>query len=160
MDVTAFLAGNFLTHVDLPAPSQVWTIRDVKQQLVGTDQKICIHFAEHQKPLGLNKTNLRTIADGYTIRSEGWIGKQLELFKDRTQFQGRVVDCIRVRIPSGPQQPAPPAQQQAQQPQPVAPPQQPAAAPAPAPALADQQAQAPAADPPWTAQEQTQPGQQ
>jgi hypothetical protein len=33
--------------------------------------------------------------------SDGWIDKQLELFKDRTSFAGRMVDCVRVRKPNG-----------------------------------------------------------
>ena len=64
MDVSSFLGGNFLTHVDLPLPYQVWTIGKADQQLVGTDQKICLTFAEFPaKSLGLNKTNLRRVAE-------------------------------------------------------------------------------------------------
>ncbi len=37
MDISTFLGGQFLTHLDLAAPSQNCTIRDVKQQLVGID---------------------------------------------------------------------------------------------------------------------------
>ena len=131
MDVSSFLTGNFLTHLDLPTPSQTWTVRAVKQQLVGSDPKICIWFNEHQKPLGLNKTNLRTIADRYSVESAAWVGKSLELYKDRCQFQSKTVDCVRVRIPSAPEQTAPPVQPSAPQPATAIPP-QPVAPPAPA----------------------------
>ena len=99
MDVGSFLSGSFLTHLDLPAPTQIWTIRDVKQQMVGTDTKICVYFNEHQKALGLNKTNLRMIVDGYTCYSETWLGRPIELRKDRCDYQGRDVDCVRVTVP-------------------------------------------------------------
>ncbi len=116
MDVSSFMGGNFLTQLDLPAPSQVWSIRDVKQELVGTDQKIVVYFSEHQKGLGLNKTNLRVIAQAYSTNAAAWNGKQLDLFKDQTQFQGSTVPCIRVRVPM--QQP--PAAAPVIAPQPVA----------------------------------------
>ena len=99
MDVSAFMGGNFLTQLDLPAPSQVWTIRDVTQDQVGTDTKICLKFDEHVKPLGCNKINLRTIAQKYGTNGNDWVGRPLEVYRDVTQFQGRRVDCIRVRIP-------------------------------------------------------------
>ena len=136
MDVSSFMSGNFMTHLDLPLPSQVWTINQVEQLLVGTDQKICVTFTEFpSKPLGLNKVNLRALVAAYSTDSNTWIGRQLELFKAQCDFQGRQVDCVRVRIP---QQPAvlaaapAPAAQVAQQPvaapavpvqAPVAPPQ-------------------------------------
>ena len=129
MNVSEFLSGNFLTHLDLPAPTQIWTVRDVQQQLVGTDQKICVHFNEHQKPLGLNKTNLRTIADAHGLQSEAWIGKQSEVFKDRTTYQGRPTDCVRLRVPADTQPAANSAPAAATQQPPVAAP-QPAESPA------------------------------
>ncbi len=136
MDVSSFMGGNFLTHLDLQQASQVWTIRGVQQQQVGTDAKICVQFSEHQKPLGLNKVNLRTIAGAYGVNSQAWIGRPLELYRDQTQFQGRIVPCIRVRIP---QQPAAAAPQM---------PVQPAAAPVAPPAPAAQP-QAGSPQPPW-----------
>jgi len=107
MDVSSFMGGNFLTHLDLPDPAQVWTVRDVTQELIEDDRKVVAYFAEHQKGLGLNKVNLRTIAQLYTTDSAAWIGRQLEVFKDRTHFQGRVVDCIRVRTPTPAAPPTP-----------------------------------------------------
>jgi hypothetical protein len=97
MDVSSFLSGNFLTHLDLPQPSQVWTIQQAAPQLVGTDQKICISFAEYPaKPLGLNKTNLRRIVDLYGTQAESWIGKQLQVYRSTTTYSGKVMQCVRV----------------------------------------------------------------
>lgn len=78
MNVSSFLGGNYLTHTDLPLPLQTWTIGKVDQQLVGTDQKICITFGEFPtKPLGCNKTNLRRIVELYGLDGAAWSGKQL-----------------------------------------------------------------------------------
>ena len=125
MDVSSFLGGSYLTQHDLPLQPAVWTVVGVTQQQVGTDQKIVVQFREHQKGLGLNKTNLRAIAQAYGTNAQAWIGRQLELFKDVTFFQGRQTPCIRVRIPAAPlQQPQaammqPPQPAQPYQPQPA-----------------------------------------
>ena len=161
MDISSFLGGNFLTHLDLPAQTQIWHIKDVKQGLVGTDQKVCVWFHQHAKPLGLNKTNLKVIAEAFGVQAAAWVGRSIEVFKSQCDYQGRLVDCIRLRVP--PQAPPPPSQVPAvvtpapepqmtaatgQTPQPVAPPsappvaQQPVAAPqqaAPDPAVVEQQ---------------------
>ena len=99
MDISGFLGGQYLTHVDLPAPSQVWTIKDAKAQMVGDDSKICVYFKEHHKPLGLNKTNLNAVAEAYGVVTDHWTGQRLELIKSTTDFQGRTVPCVRVRTP-------------------------------------------------------------
>ena len=50
MDVSSFLGGSWLTHQDLPAQSQQWTIREVSQQLVGgQDLEICVKFDQHAR---------------------------------------------------------------------------------------------------------------
>jgi len=100
MNVSSFLSGNFLTHVDLPQSSQCWTISKTGQQLVGTDQKIVITFAEFPaKPLGLNKTNLGRIAKLNGFEADAWAGKQLQVYRSRTTYSGKVMPCVRVCSP-------------------------------------------------------------
>ena len=105
MDISSFLGGNFLTHLDLPAQTQIWHIKDVKQGLVGTDQKVCVWFHQHAKPLGLNKVNLKVIAEAFGVQAAAWVGRSIEVFKTQCDYQGRLVDCIRLRVP--PQAPPP-----------------------------------------------------
>lgn len=158
MNISSFLSGKYLTQVDLPQPSQVWTIAEANQQLVGNDQKVCISFVEFPaKPLGLNKTNLRRIADLYGLDASSWSGKQLQVYRSQTTYSGKLMLCVRV---CGPQEPPPesvcddqgnpvppapvasmPARQQVNaSPQPSAA-AQPVAAPKPTPWEADQPAQ-------------------
>jgi hypothetical protein len=102
MDVSSFLSGNYLTHLDLPQPIQTWTISHADQRLVGTDQKICIAFAEYPaKALSLNKTNLRRIAELYGLDASAWAGQQLQVYRSTTTYSGKVMQCVRV---CGPQQ--------------------------------------------------------
>jgi len=104
MDVSSFLGGNFLTHLDLPAPVQTWTIAKVEQQMVGqganAEEKICVRFSEFpSKPLSLNKVNLRRIVRLYTTDATQWIGKQVLIYRSQTTYASDMVLCVRVNTP-------------------------------------------------------------
>lgn len=152
MDVSQFLGGSLFSQTDLGAnPWQLMTITNVDQQMVGqgqtAEQKICLHFSESAKPLGLNRTNLRRVAELFGTQSTAWIGQQLLVYRSTTSFQGKAMLCVRL---CGAQQ-APPdpicdQQGNAVGYQPAAP----AAAPAPSPA--------PAAPAPATQQPVAAPG--
>ena len=100
LDVSSFLGGNYLSHVDLQQPYQVCTIGNVDQQLVGqgqaAEQKICVTFNEYSKPLALNKTNLKRIAGLYTTDANAWIGKAVLLYRSTTDFAGKITQCLRL----------------------------------------------------------------
>ena len=103
MDISSFLSGRYLTHLDLPEPSQTWTIDRADQQLVGDDRKVCVAFAEFPaKALALNKTNLRRIADPYGVDATTWRGRQLLVYRSSTTFSGKVMPCVRVCVPGQP----------------------------------------------------------
>jgi hypothetical protein len=104
LDVSGFLGGRWLTHVDLPTPYQVCTITGAKQELVGDDPKIVVYFAQHQKGLGCNKTNLRRLVGLHGVDAGSWKNKQLLVYRSSTTFQGQTKLCVRV---CGPQE-APP----------------------------------------------------
>lgn len=57
-----------------------------------------IYFKGHGKGLVLNKTNGRTIAGLYGPNTDHWLGRPITLFPTQTDFQGRQVACIRVRM--------------------------------------------------------------
>ena len=61
--------------------------------------KTTLNFEGKEKTLVLNTTNGNSIAEALGWETQGWIGKQIELFPTTTEFAGKMVDCIRVRIP-------------------------------------------------------------
>lgn len=73
-----------------------------------------------EKMFGLNKTNANTLVTLFGDDSDAWAGKQIEFYPATTNFQSKIVPCIRLRAP----------QQQAQQQQ-EQPPQQQAGDPGP-----------------------------
>ena len=82
----------------------------------GRDQtKLVVYFRGAKKPLVANLTNYEIIA---TIvgddETDNWRGVRVELYPTTVPFQGKVMDCIRIRRPSNdlplsaPKQPVPP----------------------------------------------------
>lgn len=83
---------------------------NVAMEGAGQELKWCLHFAELEKPLVLNTTNIQLCAR--ICESEDtdlWIGKRLVLFVDpNVSFQGQLVGGIRVRKPKPGAAPPPP----------------------------------------------------
>ncbi len=62
-------------------------------------QKIVLKFEGKEKTFVANKTNANIIKAGFGKNPEGWLGKIIELYSDKTMYQAKLVDCIRVRLP-------------------------------------------------------------
>jgi hypothetical protein len=74
------------------------------------DRKPIVWFKGAKKPLALNKTNSKTIANMYGNMTEGWIGKSVTLYPTTTQVgPDSGVDCIRIKpgVPKGKAEPMP-----------------------------------------------------
>jgi hypothetical protein len=98
----AFGSGR-LNAEDLPARGVSVVIAEVKMESVGQGkeqkEKPCVYFEKTDKSLVLNKTNANRIAEVLGSRStEAWIGKTIKLKKERVDFQGSLVDAIRVAL--------------------------------------------------------------
>ena len=85
-----------------PGQDMILTIKSVGREMItGTGGKkeecpVC-HWAENQKPMILNVTNMKTIAKMYGPYIENWAGKQVQLYATTTKFGGDVVECLRIR---------------------------------------------------------------
>jgi hypothetical protein len=100
-------------------PSQTLKAEDLKGQdctvkIAGYESvsfdagpKLVLSFAGTDKTLVCNKTNSQTVASFYGTNLENWIGKEITLFPTQTEYAGKQVACIRVRLQ--PPQPAPAA---------------------------------------------------
>lgn len=104
MKVSDLCPSKYLKASDLNGRTKCVTVKevlleDLKGQGNRADFKPLIMFQELGKGLIANKTNLLTIAAGLGDDTDGWSGKRIELFPSITSFQGKPVDCLRVRIP-------------------------------------------------------------
>lgn len=87
--------------------------QNVAMQGAGQEFKWCLHFAEVDKPLVLNSTNIQLckMICG-SDDTDDWIGRKVVLYTDpNVSYGGKLIGGIRIRAP----------RQQAAQPKPAAP---------------------------------------
>lgn len=75
------------------------TIDRIVEEEIGQarDLKWVVYFKELDKGLVLNKTNTTTIAKLWGDDTDDWEGCQITLYATEVQFQGDMVEAIRVR---------------------------------------------------------------
>ncbi len=101
--------SKFLRCADLEDQPRVYTVEGVTREEVGQERelKYLLHFQDAGiKPLILNATNSDTLIGLLGPETSDWDGKRVELFPSETSFQGKRVDCVRVRAPRAPTRPA------------------------------------------------------
>ena len=65
-----------------------------------TTEKLVVHFQGKERGLVLNRTNCNSIIEiAKTADTDEWPGVRIVLYQDKTDFQGRRVDCIRIDAP-------------------------------------------------------------
>ena len=94
-----------LKAADLQGKTVAVTIENYEVKKFDNGNKIVLKFANKEKTLVVNKTNAKIIASSYGVNTDGWIGKQIQIYPDKTMFGTDLVDCIRVRIPAPPAAP-------------------------------------------------------
>lgn len=98
MKVDEAFPGSFLKASDLRERPVTVIIAECRLEELGSEQKPVLYFRGKDRGLVLNKTNANTIADIMgTYETDDWFGKEIVLYPDSTDFQGRRVPCIRVR---------------------------------------------------------------
>jgi hypothetical protein len=108
------IPSQWLKACDFDEGPALMTIRKFSVEKIGDDQKPVVWFDEVDKGLGLNIINGSTIEEICgTADPLGWRGHKIVLFKTQTDYQGKRVDCVRIRAPkpgSVPAQPVAPAE--------------------------------------------------
>ena len=101
MKVSEVFQSKYLKAADLPEEgSQVVTIEKIGLEEIGKDKetKIVLYFEELQQAMICNKTNSRTITRLMGSEElDDWVGKTLRLYRTEVDFQGDMVEAIRVR---------------------------------------------------------------
>ena len=100
MKIDEVYPSNYLKASDLKGKLVKVKMKAVTVEEIGDDKKPVIRFEGRDKGLALNKTNAGIIASAYGQETDAWNGKEIELRPDKTQFQGQLVDCIRVQVPA------------------------------------------------------------
>ena len=97
MDINTAFPSKWLKASDLKGRTVRVKISHVQSEEVGGDQLPVIYFLGAQKGIVLNKTNSNSISDAYGFETDNWGGKEMEVFPSTTDYQGRIVECVRMR---------------------------------------------------------------
>lgn len=111
MKISEAYASSYLKAADTGGRELDATIADCRLEDLGDETKPVLHFVGKDRGLVLNKTNATTLVDAYGDETDAWRGRRVVIYSSKTQFQGRMVDALRIRVPaeSSPAPAAPPA---------------------------------------------------
>jgi len=101
MDINTAFPSSFLKAADLQGRSVDVTIENVTIEKMGEDTKPVVHFIGKELGLALNKINSNAIAMMYSSETNNWTGQVISIYPTETEFQGKIVPCIRVKAPGG-----------------------------------------------------------
>jgi len=105
MQIGNAFPSQYLKAADLNNRQIAVTIDRIEMEEVGDGRKPVVYFQNKEKGLVLNKTNAETIAAIYGQETDDWGGGEIILYPTETDFQGKRVPAIRIRIP--PRKPTP-----------------------------------------------------
>jgi len=92
--------SKYIAAADLSGRDVPVTINRVEFEEVGQEKerRPVLYFDGKEKGLVLNKTNSFTIGDIHGPEMDAWPGESITLFPTQTDFQGKQVACIRIRL--------------------------------------------------------------
>lgn len=99
MNINEAFPSNYIKASDLQGRSAPVVISHVVMEQLGDDNKAVLYFFKKRKGMVLNKTNANSIASMYGEDTDGWEGKEITLYSAEVDFQGRMVEAIRIRAP-------------------------------------------------------------
>lgn len=118
MNINDAFPSTYLKTADLQGKTVSVTISDCKMEQLGEEFKPVLFFAGTDKGMVLNKTNGMALSAAFGADTTDWVGKKIELFSMPVQYQGQIVDGLRIKAqtssadfqaPQAPQAPQPQA---------------------------------------------------
>lgn len=97
MELNSVFGGDTLKAADLQGHEIPVIISDVTMKKFDNGNKLVLTFDGKKKALVCNKTNANRIAHYYGTNTDLWVGKEVILFPDLVDFQGKSVEAIRVK---------------------------------------------------------------
>jgi len=91
--------SKFLKADDLRGRAVKLTIDSVQMEKLDDGEKPVLFFLGKEKGLVLNRTNSDVLADAFGHETDDWANREIEVYPDKTHYQGKLVACLRVRVP-------------------------------------------------------------
>ena len=98
MDVNSVFSGDSLKAADLQGREIPVIIAAVDMKKFDNGNKLVLRFEGKKKTLVCNKTNAKRISSMYGPNTDLWIGNEITLYVDQVEFQGDLVDAIRIKV--------------------------------------------------------------
>jgi len=98
MNIGAAFPGSYIKAADLQGRSVTVMISHVAMEEIGGDHKPVLYMHGKERGLVLNKTNASIIAEMHGWETDDWQGRPITLYPARVEFQGRIVDAVRVKL--------------------------------------------------------------
>lgn len=98
ININEVFPSKYLKASDLQGRSIKVVIDRIEMEKLGDDKKPVVYFKGKLKGLALNKTNANLIAASYSPETNGWIGKEIKVYPGKVNFQGQMVDAIKVEV--------------------------------------------------------------
>jgi hypothetical protein len=98
MNIGAAFPGSYIKAADLQGRSVTVMISHVAMEEIGGDHKPVLYMHGKERGLVLNKTNASIIAEMHGWETDDWQAKPITLYPARVEFQGRIVDAVRVKL--------------------------------------------------------------
>lgn len=99
MQLDQVFPSNYIKASDLKGRAVPVVIAEATIEKLGEDRKLVLKFQGKEKGLVTNKTNANRIAYLYGNDTDGWIGREIILYAELVDFQGKTVEAIRIRPP-------------------------------------------------------------
>lgn len=103
MKITDMLPSSYLKQADVDS-DYIVTVKKLEQKNVARDDetpemKWLVHFAEFDKPMVLNGTNIQLMAKAcHSDDTDDWMGKEVIVYTDpNVSFGGKVTGGLRIR---------------------------------------------------------------
>jgi hypothetical protein len=100
MELANIFPSKYIKAADLKGKEPTVVIAKCEIEKLGDDNKLVIYFQHKEKGLVCNRTNADRIAYLYGTNTDAWVGKEITLYTDMVNFQGKVTEAIRVKPPA------------------------------------------------------------
>ena len=101
-NINEMFAGKYLGAVDIDEDMDVTIIGESEVEVTNEgrkEMKFCLHFKELDKPMILNKTNAKAIAQVLgSANTEDWVGQRVTLYVATVDSFGKQVEAVRVKL--------------------------------------------------------------
>lgn len=113
MNINNAFPSKYLKTSDIDKP-RVLTIASVEMDSPDPDEpqeeKPVLFFQGAKKGMVLNRGNATMLAQLFGDETDSWPGQSIEIYTAHTQYRGQPTMGMRLRAPTGPATPQPPAQ--------------------------------------------------